>query len=179
MLSHGHRSIAFIGGPFRVAGAATRHRTNLIWSIEQRALGYWTALREAGIEPDPELYDGDTLGTAGGFRACQRLLATGHPFTAIFCANDEIAIGAIQALHQAGLSVPADISVVGFDDIDIAQHLIPPLTTVRVDKEAIGAYAVQRLVARALMPNAVATTVSVHVQLVERNTVASARRRSR
>jgi DNA-binding LacI/PurR family transcriptional regulator len=79
----------------------------------------------------------------------------------------------MRALHEAGLRVPGDVSVVGFDDIEVAQHLIPPLTTVRVDKEAIGAWAVQRLLARALAPGAVAATVALHVELIRRETVAA------
>jgi LacI family transcriptional regulator len=174
----GHRDVAFIGGPVRVSPPPALHRTNTVWSIEQRALGYWTALREAGIQPDERLYETGNLSTAAGYRAAQRLLASGRPFTAIFCANDEGAVGAMQALHQAGLSVPADVSVVGFDDIDVAQHLIPPLTTVRVDKEAIGAWAVQRLLARALAPGAVPATLSLQVELIRRDTVAAPPRRA-
>ena len=109
----GHRNVAFIGGPFHVSAPPALHRENTIWSIEQRALGYWAALRQAGIQPDNRLYEGDNLSTAAGYRACQRLLATGRPFTAIFCANDEGAVGAMRALHQAGLTVPDDVSVVG------------------------------------------------------------------
>ena len=169
----GHRQVAFIGGPFRESAPPAIHRSNTIWSIEQRALGYLIALREAGIQPDDRLYEGGNLSTADGYRACQRLLAAGRPFTAIFCANDESAVGAMRALHEAGLRVPGDVSVVGFDDIEVAQHLIPPLTTVRVDKEAIGAWAVQRLLARALAPGAVAATVALHVELIRRETVAA------
>jgi DNA-binding LacI/PurR family transcriptional regulator len=169
----GHRQVAFIGGPFRVSPPPALHQTNSVWSIEQRALGYVTALREAGIEPSERLYEGDNLRPAGGYRACQRLLAGGQPFTAIFCANDESAVGAMRALHQAGLRVPGDVSVVGFDDIEMAQHLIPPLTTVRVNKEAIGAWAVRRLLARALQPAAVAATLALHVELIQRETVAA------
>jgi DNA-binding LacI/PurR family transcriptional regulator len=174
----GHRDVAFIGGPFHVSAPPALHRTNTVWSIEQRALGYWAALREAGIQPDDRLYEGDNLSTAGGYRACQRLLAGGWPFSAIFCANDESAVGAMRALHQAGLGVPEDVSVIGFDDIEVAQHLIPPLTTVRVDKEAIGTWAVQRLLARALAPGAVAATLTLHVELIQRETVAGPRRRT-
>ena len=169
----GHRDVAFIGGPFHVSAPPALHRENTIWSIEQRALGYWAALRQAGIQPDNRLYEGDNLSTAAGYRACRRLLATGRPFTAIFCANDEGAVGAMRALHQAGLTVPDDVSVVGFDDIEVAQHLIPPLTTVHVHKEAIGSLAVQRLLARALAPGAVATTLALHVDLIQRETVAA------
>jgi len=174
----GHRDVAFIGGPFHVSAPPALHRENTIWSIEQRALGYWAALRQAGIQPDNRLYEGDNLSTAAGYRACRRLLATGRPFTAIFCANDEGAVGAMRALHQAGLTVPEDVSVVGFDDIEVAQHLIPPLTTVHVHKEAIGSLAVQRLLARALSPGAVATTLALHVELIQRETVAAPRKPS-
>jgi len=172
LLGMGHRHIAFIGGPFRVSPPPARHRTNTVWSIEQRALGYWTALREAGIRPHEQLYEGDNLGTAGGYRACTRLLASGRRFTAIFCANDETAVGAMRALHEAGRRVPQDVSVVGFDDIEIAAHLIPPLTTLHVPKEAIGAWAVRRLLARALAPQAPPTTLHLHVELIQRGTVA-------
>ena len=168
----GHRDVAFIGGPFQIAPRPLDHRTNTIWSVEQRALGYLTALSEAGIAPDYGLYEGGNLTTAGGYEACRRLLESGRRFTALFCANDAGAVGAIRALHEAGLSVPRDVSVVGFDDIEIAQHLIPPLTTVRVDKEAMGAWAVQRLVARALTPGAISSTTCLHVDLVRRGTTA-------
>jgi len=84
----------------------------------------------------------------------------------------------MRALHQAGLTVPDDVSVVGFDDIEVAQHLIPPLTTVHVHKEAIGSLAVQRLLARALAPGAVATTLALHVELIQRETVAAPSQRS-
>jgi LacI family transcriptional regulator len=173
LVEHGHREVAFIGGPFHVSAPPGLYRTNTVWSIEQRALGYRAALGEAGIQPDNRLYEGENLSTAGGYRACQRLLATRRPFTAIFCCNDETAVGAMRALHEAGLRVPSDVSVVGFDDIEVAQHLTPPLTTVRVDKEAIGGLAVQRLLARALSPRAVASTLALHVELIRRETVAA------
>ena len=173
----GHRDVAFIGGPFVESDPPLRHRTNTIWSVEQRALGYLSALEEAGIEPDHRLFEGSNLTTDGGYAACQRLLAGGRPFTAIFCANDVCAIGVIRALHEAGLAVPWDVSVVGFDDIEVARHLIPPLTTVRVDKEAIGAWATRRLLARAVDPAAITSTTCLHVDLVQRGTAAPPGRR--
>jgi LacI family transcriptional regulator len=171
----GHRDVAFIGGPYRVSPPPLGHRTNVVWSIEQRAQGCMAALREAGIPPNPALCEGDKPNTAGGYAACRRLLAGAHRFTAVFCANDGSAIGAMRALHEAGLAVPGDVSVVGFDDIEVAQHMIPPLTTVRVDKEAIGAQAVRTLVARALAPDATPSTTELHVSLVQRGTTAALR----
>src|SRR3984893_9005632 len=168
----GHRDIAFIGGPYRVSARPLRHRTNAVWSMEQRALGYLTALSEAGIQPDYRLYEGVNHTPEGGYGACQSLLDAGVRFTAIICANDAAAVGAMRALYEAGLAVPRDVSVIGFDDIEIAQHLIPPLTTVQVDKEAIGIWAVQRLVARALTPGAIYSTTTLHVELIQRGTVA-------
>lgn len=175
LVGMGHRDVAFVGGPFVESAPPLRHRTNAIWSVEQRALGYSSVLAEAGIAPDCRLYEGCNLTTAGGYAACRRLLAAGRRFTAVFCANDACAIGVIRALHEAGLSVPRDVSVVGFDDIEVAQHLIPPLTTVRVDKEAIGAWAIQRLLARAAAPAAISSTTCLHVDLIERGTTAPPR----
>lgn len=172
----GHRDIAFIGGPFRISPPPLAHRTNTIWSIEQRAQGYATALREAGLQPDYRLFEGDSPTTAGGYAACRRLLNEGRRFTAVFCASDVGAIGAMRALHEAGLAVPGDVSVVGFDDIELAQHLIPPLTTVRVAREAIGALAVQRLIARACAPAAVPATATLQVELIRRATTGPPRR---
>ena len=94
-------------------------------------------------------------------------------FLVITGSAGESAVGAMRALHEAGLRVPGDVSVVGFDDIEVAQHLTPPLSTVRVDKEAIGAWAVRRLLARALAPEAVAVSLSLRVQLIQRETVAA------
>lgn len=172
LIERSHRDIAFIGGPYHVAPPPLAHRSDTVWSVEQRALGYRTALQEAGIAPDPLLHEGDNLTTAGGYAACRRLLASGRRFTAIFCANDSSAIGAMRALHEEGLAVPADVSLIGFDDIEVAQHLIPPLTTIHMDRTAIGACAVRRLLARALMPGAVTATTMLHVELIERGTVA-------
>src|SRR6266852_6687003 len=115
-------------------------RETQVWSLEQRALGYWVVLRAAGIQPDDRLCESGNLSTAGSYRAFQRLLATGRPFTAIFCANDESAV--------------------------------------RVDKEAVGACAVQCLLARALAPDAVAATVALHVELIQLETVAASPRGS-
>lgn len=173
LIAAGHRRIAFIGGPIIDSPPPMRHPTNIIPTIEQRAAGYRAALREAGLEEDDELFAAGDLTADGGYAAAQRLLEQCVPFTALFCANDETAIGAMRACHEAGRAVPGDVSVIGFDDLDVTKHLTPPLSTVRVDKEAMGAYALQALLERARRPDAVPTTTVLRVELVERGSVAA------
>lgn len=167
LVREGHREIAYLSGP---PDPAAPQRQKL-YTHERRAEGYRTALREAGLSADPTLVEASNLTTEGGYEACRRLLGRKQSFSAIFCANDMAAIGAIKALREAGKSVPDDVSIVGFDDVDMAEHLTPPLTTVHVPKEAIGAAAVQRLQARAADPTAVFSTTLIDVSLVIRQSV--------
>ena len=85
---------------------------------------------------------------ASGYRVGQELVAGGDLPTAVFAANDLMAIGLIRALTEAGVSVPDQVSVVGFDDIDAAGFTLPPLTTVRQDLVTLGRLGVDRLLAR-------------------------------
>jgi LacI family transcriptional regulator len=78
----------------------------------------------------------------------------------------------MKALREVGVRVPEDVSVVGFDDIDMAEHYNPPLTTVRIDKEAMGAAAVKALIARVADPEAASQTIMLEVDLIERASVA-------
>lgn len=173
LLSQGHSRIAFIGGPL----AEDRNRpVNKIYPIERRAAGYRTAMLDAGYNIDYQLYEASNLTPEGGYEACKRLLASSADFTAIFCANDKTAIGAIKALREAGRQVPEDVSVVGFDDIEMAEHLTPALTTIRINKEAMGAEAVNRLVSRANNPDLVNSTVTLGVELIKRDSVAPSKR---
>ena len=87
-------------------------------------------LREAGL-PVPEPIPGDWEAAAG--YAAGRLLAADPEVTAVFCANDELALGLIRAMHEQGRRVPGDVSVVGFDGFDVGEYSFPPLTTVRQD----------------------------------------------
>jgi len=92
------------------------------------------------VDPERRRYslaEGD-YGTESGFFACNELLSRTDPPTAIFCFSDDMAIGAIEALHRAGLRCPADVSVVGFDDIGIARHLYGGITSVHQPKELLG-----------------------------------------
>jgi LacI family transcriptional regulator len=168
LIARGHRRIAHITGPL---ADAPRSRCT-IYDIELRAHGYRAALLDAGLPIDESLTEGSNLTPQGGYDACRRLLALGAGFSALFCANDSAAIGAIRALREAGLEVPANVSVIGYDDdTDIVEHVTPALTTVHIDAETLGATAVKRLLARAADPMAAPTLTVLAVTLVKRESV--------
>ncbi len=115
-----------------------------------RLQGYREALRAAGLREDPALLmPTDTWGArAVGARAMSALLALPAPPDAVFCFTDMLAVGALAALYQAGLRVPEDVAVAGFDDVEDASFTAPPLTSIAPDKTAIGRLAVELLVGR-------------------------------
>jgi len=119
----GHRAIAFISGPLR-QGSAQARRDAFIESIE-----------EFGLTRNPEYVTEADHTLEGGMRATERLLSLRERPTAIMCSNDMTAIGALRVLARAGLSVPRDMSVIGFDDIHLAEFVYPPLTTVRMSRK--------------------------------------------
>lgn len=167
LIEQGHTRIAFIGGPVLDAPRPI----NTIYTLERRSAGYRTALLDAGLAVDYRLYEACQLYPASGAEACQRLLERNLPFTAVFCANDEIAIGVIRALKDAGKRVPEEVSVIGFDDIALVEHLTPALTTVRVPKEALGALAMKCLQIRATETDLPVASHLLEVDLVVRETV--------
>jgi DNA-binding LacI/PurR family transcriptional regulator len=116
-------------------------------------------MREAGIEPNPAWVEEAAFDAPSGSRAMTALLARMDP-EAVFVASDVVALGAIGALRQAGRRVPADISVVGFDDIPLAAHLDTPLTTVRLPAFELG-----QAVGRALFERIAAPGVSARTLL--------------
>ncbi len=112
----------------------------------ERFAGYQRALAESGIEFDPDLVAVDKNDPFGGHVATARLLALDEPPTAIQCYTDRMAMGAYRAVRYAGLRIPHDISVLGFDNQDqIAPWLDPPLTTMQLPHEAMGRWAVEHL----------------------------------
>ena len=112
---------------------------------EQRRLGYEDALRDAGLRIDPSLaVQGDGL-AGGGARAMSRLIAGSDPPTAVFCMTDEMAFGALEAARSAGMAVPGDLSVIGFDDHDLAETL--GLTTMRQSVGEMGVRAAEQVLA--------------------------------
>lgn len=134
LIGKGHRRIAVISGP-----EGNPHAID-------RVAGYREALEAAGITFDPSLLRNGKFTMASGAEAAASLLTLAELPTAIFSINDEMAIGAIQALSQHGLKIPEDMAVVGFDDIDFAAHSYPPLTTVRQPAEEMGAKACEVLI---------------------------------
>ncbi len=122
----GHRRIAYVTGP-------ANHSSDV-----DRLAGYRQALVGGGIEPDPTLVVPGNGRPDGGEEALQAILALDPRPTAVFCYNDMTAIGLIHAAQQAGLSIPQDMAVVGFDDILFASYLYPPLTTVAQPKVEMG-----------------------------------------
>lgn len=134
LISLGHRRIGFIGG-----------RPDL-QCAQQRLRGYTAALRQADIPLDPDLVTSGDFSRATGHACARRLLALPHPPTAIFAANDQSAIGVLDAVRAIGLRVPDDLSVIGFDNIPEAAYCVPPLTTVDQFLDKMGYTATELLV---------------------------------
>lgn len=132
----GHRRIAHVAGP--------EHNSD----ARQRREGYRAALRESGLKPAPELEVVGDFGELSGYDAGLELLERAPRSTAIFVANDYMAVGVMGALEDAGLRVPRDVALAGFDDIPLARYLTPPLTTVHVDVLHLGQRAVEILTDR-------------------------------
>jgi len=134
LIGLGHRRIGFIGGRPELQSAV------------QRLQGYKDGLSEAGISLDPELIRAGDYSEEGGFACAQRLLSLSDPPTAIFAANDQSAIGVIRAAREAGLDVPSDLSVVGFDNIPEAAYINSGLTTVDQFIDKMGYVATEMLI---------------------------------
>ncbi|MDX6205901.1 MAG: LacI family transcriptional regulator [Frankiales bacterium] len=140
LISAGHRRIAFIGGPLTMA------------QVSDRLRGARTAVKRAGL-PETALIVETTVGlnVAAGRVAVRQLLtlAKRKAPTAVFCANDLLALGALQELSQQGFRVPADMSIVGYDDIDFASAAMVPLSSVRQPRHQLGRTAAELLIEEA------------------------------
>jgi DNA-binding LacI/PurR family transcriptional regulator len=162
LIGIGHRRIGIVTGP------------STQWSAVRRERAYFKALAQAGIERDPALcYAGDYTAASGNIGASVLLKANPRP-TAIVCGNDAVAIGAIEALHRLHVRVPEEISILGFDDHQIASWSRPPLTTVRQPLHEMGMKAAEILI-DSLERQAVKTpsVVKFPGALVKRRSVAS------
>jgi DNA-binding LacI/PurR family transcriptional regulator len=133
----GHTRIAIVNGPLRLESARVRF---LAWK---------EAMGETGAAADEALVDGDEGWSAeAGSAAMKRLLGRCPDLTAVFCANDLLAIGALSALAEQSRRVPDDVSVIGFDDTELARHSAPPLTTMRIHSRDMARSAARRVLER-------------------------------
>jgi len=164
LIKLGHERIALIRGP-------ARHPF-----FESLADGYRRALAEAGISAADDLIAEAALSPQGGYDAMEALLKLPQRPTAIF-TNDDMAIGALRVIHERGLRVPADIALVGYDDIEYAAHTTPPLTTVAVPKEDMGRRAVRQAIAQMEQGerHVYSTTVVTHSLVIRSSCGAGAR----
>lgn len=157
LVEHGHTRIAYVGGP-----------RGLI-SVDERYEGFRRALAESGLKPDPAMVSFGVYDTAAAADVFHRLWATARP-TAIFSGGDLMALGIMQAARQLGLTVPADFSLVSFDDMPNAGLFNPPLTTIRQSAEAFGRRGIEMLMPY-LEGKRVADQPRIAVKLIVRDSV--------
>ncbi len=133
LASLGHRRVAYVAGDLREIGSG------------DRLVGFQKAVRAFGLDPSTELVRECDFTIQGAYRAVKELLDSGRPPTAVASVNDIAAIGAMEAIKGRGLRIPQDVSILGFDDIDLASQVVPRLSTMHVARRTMGRLAAQRL----------------------------------
>jgi LacI family transcriptional regulator len=162
LIQLGHRKIGLIGSGEEIPPG-----------VQERVHSFYTTLRAHHL---PDHYHEDSwLARAQSYDATQRLLRRAPEVTAIFVVNDDCAIGAIHAANDLGLRIPEDLSVAGFDDINLAREVTPPLTTVVVPKAWMGIMGVRRLVERAANPDQPKVYEVLTTELIIRKSVSAPR----
>ncbi|TQR43895.1 LacI family DNA-binding transcriptional regulator [Paenibacillus popilliae] len=162
----GHERIAYVGGRDVLDGASTADR---------REVAYERWMKEAGIF-DSSLVRVGTFSAEDGYRLTKELIASGRGCTAVLAANDSMAIGAIRAIQEHGMRVPEDISVVGFNDIAVAQFMTPALTTVRLHSDCIGDTALELMMERLEKQRIIGKKVMIPTELIVRESCGPAAR---
>lgn len=163
LIGLGHRRIACISG-----WTAAYH------TASQRRSGYERALAEAGLPIREEYFISTDYGYQPGFDAMMRLLELPEPPSALLTYSDQLALGAIRAAADRGKSVPRDLSVIGFDDIELASYCQPRLTTIRQDKKQIGELAVRQILKRRQQPDLPPEQIILAARLILRESTAPA-----
>lgn len=156
LLSLGHTEIATITGPMSEADARQRYQ------------GYLSALQKAGLNKQPELIRSGDWTEQSGQRAAEQLLNSGVSFSAVFVQNDRMAMGVIHACTYAGKKIPADISIIGFDDVPFAAYLVPSLTTMLQPIGELGRQAARLLSTAIQSPDFSPQNVQLKPELIER-----------
>ncbi|MCX2721228.1 LacI family DNA-binding transcriptional regulator [Roseibium salinum] len=160
LLERGHSKIGHVTG-------LLTHRPG-----RDRLEGFRATLKDAGLDPAPAwTFEGDYTLDAGA-KAARAWLAAAERPTAVFCASDRTAFGFICELNEAGVRVPQDVSVVGYDNIDVAGHFVPPLTTVHQPRRAVGEQAARLLLGRLEGKEPTETCVQLEPRLVVRKSTA-------
>lgn len=154
LIKIGRKKIAFIGGP-----------DYEVW-VQQRFEGYKSALQEANMKVDPALVEYGDYSNTSGAEALERLIKKAPDMDAVFINSDLMAIAAMDAIREHGKSVPEDIAVVGYDDLSIAEHSNPPLTTIRQNIPLAGKLLAQNLIQ--YLQTGMVTNVSTPVELIVR-----------
>jgi LacI family transcriptional regulator len=163
LITLGHRRIACIGCD-----------AEDVSSIEERVVGYRQALRDAGIPLDERFYERSSTTIEGGYRVVKRLMSYSDRPTAIFGTTDEMAVGAMSGAKEMGFRVPEDLSVIGVNDLEIAEMCDPPLTTIRIHRKEMGRVAVRRLLEVMKNPEKRPTRTNVLCEFIERRSCARA-----
>lgn len=157
LIGRGHRHIGYVGEE----------------DNEVRYKGYCAALSAAGIAFDPRYTVEGLLSFEGGYAGAKKLISQADELTALFCANDITAIGAIRALVEEGYKIPDDISIIGIDDVAPAQFMAPTLTTVHIPINEMGSMTVKLLLDRIEGGHSLPVKMSLPFRIVERETCAS------
>lgn len=162
----GHRRIAFVGGPQSHISLAQRY-AGYAKALDEFGLPFhrrWTVFSESVDKHGPQI----------GYEGTLRLMDLPQPPTAVFADNDMTALGVLKALHERGIKVPGEVSVIGFDDIQVAGHTHPPLTTMHIPKQQLGSIAARRLVDIINGVDPTPVKIVIRVTLVVRGTVGTA-----
>lgn len=159
LISQGYRRIACITGPL--------DKTTSV----QRLDGYRQAMQQAGLAVLPGYEVSGDFEFASGLPAMEQLLALPQRPEAVFASNDAMAVGVYQALYKEGLRVPDDIAVIGYDDIQLAQYMTPPLTTIHQPKDSLGELAIDTLLHRLKEPETAPQILVLTPELVVRSSV--------
>ncbi|HBQ96017.1 MAG: LacI family transcriptional regulator [Sulfobacillus benefaciens] len=165
LIEHGHTHIAIIEG-----------EKGFQATIERKE-GFLTALRDNHIEiPDEYIAEGHYT-MESGYTAMKQLLRAAHPPTAVFALNDEMAVGAMKALYEAGLRIPEDLSVIGFDDSQFSSFITPSLSTVRRAIAEVGSTGAKKLMSIINNGDSTGEKIYIDTELIQRDSVGPAPKR--
>jgi LacI family transcriptional regulator len=159
LLRAGHRRIAHITGEMWMDAARDRLR------------GYRQALATADIPYDPNLVREGNWQTSAGYEHTHALMEMVSPPTAIFCSNDRMAVGCYEALKERRLEIPGDVSVIGYDDEEVARHLSPQLTTLLLPHREMGRWAIERALSPDLASDGKHAIAKLECPLIERDSI--------